>query len=93
MGDIPQCVRCGQCCISVGLTFWRNGDFENCSELRRRAALTKPVDEGLPCEMLEMCRGIAICRIERFFGYEFKPKVCKEYPADGEKCHYVKQGE
>lgn len=76
-----ECIRCGQCCISVGRTFWRNGDFENYPELQRLAEETESQDDGLPCQMLQMKDGIAACRIELEYGWAAKPKVCREYPA------------
>lgn len=81
------CVRCGQCCISVGRTFWRNGNFPGGSPLAKMAETTPSVDDGLPCEMLEMLAGVATCRIQATFGKKFKPSVCREYP-EGGPCKY-----
>ena len=75
-----NCVRCGQCCISVGRTFWANGDFEDYPDLERLAKNTESKDEGLPCGMLQMTDGVAACRIELQFGKAAKPKACREYP-------------
>lgn len=80
------CVRCGQCCISVGRTFWSCGDFENYPELAKLAEQTESKDEGLPCQMLEIKDSIATCRIERDYGYTAKPKVCQEYPTTDISC-------
>ncbi len=82
-----RCIRCGQCCISVGKTFWRNGDFPEGHPLARRAARATAVDGGLPCEMLKMVHGRATCTIERIYGRECKPQVCRDYP-EGEPCQY-----
>ena len=77
---IMECVRCGQCCISVGRTFWLHGDFEKYPELQKLAETRESQDEGLPCEMLQMTDGVAACKIELLYGKEAKPKVCREYP-------------
>ena len=74
-----KCVRCGQCCIWVGRTFWLNGDFQDWPELEELAEKTKSIDEGLPCEMLQMTDGIATCKIELLYGRAAKPKVCRGY--------------
>ena len=75
-----NCVRCGQCCISVGRTFWRHGNFKKFPELLLLAENTESLDDGLPCGMLQMTDGVASCRIELQFGKKAKPKVCREYP-------------
>jgi len=67
--------------MSVGRTFWRYGDFKDYPELQELADKTGPIDEGLPCEMLQMTDGVAACKIELEYGREAKPKVCREYPA------------
>ena len=79
---MSECIRCGQCCISVGRTFWRKrkGDFEKYPELQKLAKMTKSQDEGLPCEMLQMTDGIAWCKIQILYGKKAKPKLCREYP-------------
>ena len=75
-----KCVRCGQCCISVGRTFWKHGDFKDYPELRRLADQTESQDDGLPCGMLQMKDGVAACKIELLYGRRAKPRVCREYP-------------
>lgn len=75
-----DCIRCGQCCISVGRTFWRCGDFKDYPELQLLANNTEPQDDGLPCGMLQMTDGIAACKIEMMYGHEAKPKACRDYP-------------
>ena len=77
---MSECARCGQCCISVGRTFWRNGDFKEFPELERLAKKTESVDEGLPCGMLQMTDGIAACKIELLYGRSAKPQYCMDYP-------------
>lgn len=77
---MSECVRCGQCCISEGRTFWRKGDFEEFPKLQLLADNTESQDDGLPCGMLQMTDGIAACKIELEFGKEAKPKVCRDYP-------------
>lgn len=75
-----KCLRCGQCCISVGRTFWRCGDFTGYPELEELAKQTESVDDGLPCQMLQMTDGIASCKIEILYGRKAKPLVCREFP-------------
>jgi Fe-S-cluster containining protein len=76
-----SCQRCGQCCIAVGRSFWRHGDFTGCPELEKLATETESVDEGLPCAMLDMSGGVASCRIETKYGRQFKPEGCRQYPS------------
>lgn len=85
-----SCRRCGACCLTVGRTFWRNGDFVGCYPLELLAEQTESVDDGLPCEMLYVIAGVAHCRIECQYVREFKPEACREYP-DGEPCHYYQK--
>lgn len=75
-----ECVRCGQCCIAVGRTFWLHGDFEDYPELLKLAESRESKDDGLPCEMLQMVDGVAACKIELLYGREAKPEVCQDYP-------------
>ena len=77
---MSECVRCGQCCISVGRSFWTHGDFDDYPELRKIAEQTEHHDDGLPCEMLQMKDGIAACKKELLYGKAAKPKVCRDYP-------------
>lgn len=77
---MSECVRCGQCCISVGRAFWCHGDFEDFPELERLKEQTEDLNDGLPCEMLQMKDGIASCGIELKYDREAKPQVCREYP-------------
>ena len=74
-----ECVRCGQCCISVGSTFWKHGDFKDYPELRELAKRTENCDDGRPCGMLQMTDGVAACKIELLYGRRAKPRVCREY--------------
>ena len=83
---MAECKRCGRCCLEVGRTHWKAGDFDDCPELNRRANDGDHEDGGLPCEMLVIEKGIAICTIERDYGLRYKPVTCREYPEDGEKC-------
>jgi len=89
-----ECVRCGQCCISVGRTFWKNGDFSGIPELEIDARSEPYIDEGLPCEMLQMVDGLASCKIQEKYGYDMKPQVCREYPTqelDDRECRRQKE--
>ena len=82
------CIRCGQCCIGVGRTFWKVGDFKNYPELETLATLTESVDGGLPCQMLQMKDGVASCKIQTDYGWKAKPEVCRTFPDD--ECHHNK---
>lgn len=75
-----ECVRCGQCCISAGRTFWKHGDFAKYPKLQLLADNTESPDDGLPCGMLQMKDGVAACGIELEYGKKAKPKVCRDYP-------------
>lgn len=57
-----------------------NGEFKDYPQLEALAEKTAVVDEGLPCEMLQMKDGVAACKIEVLYGRDAKPKVCREYP-------------
>lgn len=83
---MSECMRCGQCCISVGRGFWLHGDFADYPELQRLAETKEDQDDGLPCEMLQMTNGVAKCKIQILYGWKAKPKVCREYPAL--ECHH-----
>ena len=90
--SIHTCHRCGRCCLEVGRTFWKAGNlcpsfpFRDCDILNRRAADGDHEDNGLPCEMLAFQDGLAVCCIERDYGYEYKPLACRDYPEPGELC-------
>ena len=87
-----SCKRCGACCLTIGRTFWKNGDFEDIPELRERAndGISKferlYEDVGVPCEMFELRGDIGVCLIHERYGYNAKPKVCREYPWGDIKC-------
>jgi len=78
--------RCGNCCIDVGRTFWKNGNYSVFPELNAIANNDDHEDNGLPCEMLSYDdKGKAVCGIHEIYGYEAKPRVCKEHEGD-ERC-------
>ena len=90
---MSECKRCGRCCVEVGRTFWKNGNYEKYPELNEWANDGDHEDGGLPCEMLSFGydaevperKNVAICLIEALYGRDAKPKVCREYPND-EPC-------
>jgi len=86
-----ECKRCGLCCLTVGRTFWKNGDYKKIPELSKLAHNGDYEDGGLPCEMLSFEKGLAICLIEKKYGRKAKPDVCREYPEDGKKCFRQKE--
>lgn len=80
------CQRCGRCCFRVGRTFWKNGDYKDIPDLDERANNGDHEDGGLPCEMLRYENDKATCLIQKKYGIEAKPPVCRTYPKDGEPC-------
>lgn len=86
-----KCKQCGQCCLTVGRTFWKNGDYEDIPELNEKANDGEYEDAGLPCEMFEFQGQLGICLIHERYGYKAKPKVCRWYPEDGEICFRQKE--
>lgn len=92
---MSECKRCGRCCAEVGRTFWKGGDYEEFAELNEWANDGDHEDSGLPCEMLsfgfdsQVQDGkvkVATCLIEALYGRQFKPRVCREYPEEGQLC-------
>ena len=83
-----KCFRCGECCIDVGRTFWKVGDYEEFPELNELAKNGDYEDNGLPCEMLRFEKGKAVCLIHKKYGYLAKPKVCREHHGD-ERCREI----
>ena len=59
-----KCKRCGRCCIEVGRTFWKNGNYKAIPDLDVLANNGDHEDGGLPCEMLSHGNGVAVCGIE-----------------------------
>ena len=88
VADENNCQRCGDCCREIGRNFWRfayNGEKFPNRILKSLALKTMPdySDNHDPCFMLEFdADGLAVCLIEKYFGRDAKPKVCREY--DGE---------
>lgn len=81
-----ECKRCGNCCIDIGRTFWKNGDYEKIdSVLNDLANNSDHEDGGKPCEMLRFQDGKAVCQIHEIYGYDAKPKVCKDHNGD-DRC-------
>jgi len=80
-----KCNRCGNCCIDVGRTFWKNRSYTDVPELQKIASNGDHEDNGLPCEMLDFKDGKAVCFIQAKYGREYKPDVCKEHLGD-ERC-------
>ena len=86
MGAKMKCFNCGNCCIDVGRTWWKIGDYEKVNaglaELSRNG---DHEDNGLACEMLLFEGGKAVCLIHKLFGYKAKPDICKAHKGD-ERC-------
>jgi len=85
MAKKESCQRCGACCLTIGRTFWMNGDYEDFPDLVERKSNGDYEDYGVPCEMFEFRGEIGVCLIHERYGYEAKPAACKEYP-NGELC-------
>ncbi len=93
---MAECQRCGDCC-QVGLLFWRAiaddfgestflYDFANGFPKHEHIAM-RTLD-GMPCMMLRIVEGEAVCLIEKHFGRDTKPRVCREHRCDGGlKCN------
>ena len=80
---MSECKRCGHCCMSVGREFWMHGDYENKPQypwLCLQAQHCEDQGDNLPCRMLILIDGVAMCLIHETYGYEAKPEVCKDYP-------------
>ena len=83
---MAKCKQCGNCCIDVGRTFWKNADYENVNAgLNELASNGDHEDNGLACEMLLFEGGKAVCLIHKLFGYDAKPDTCKDHDGD-ERC-------
>ena len=83
------CKQCGNCCVTVGSTFWKGGNlkgdgrpFGDIDELNAVANDGRHIDEGLPCEMLSMRMGKAFCMIQERYGAKAKPRVCQDFDGD-----------
>jgi len=85
-----NCQRCGKCCS-------RNGDFWWDSEHPFIKALHNNLTtRGIECADENAClfyamlekegKIVKVCMIEEFFGRQWKPQVCKDYPESGDKC-------
>ncbi len=76
--------------MTVGRTFWKNGDYDKIPELNEAANNGDYEDLGVPCEMFELRGEIGICLIHERYGKKAKPRVCREYPIL-EPCHREKE--
>jgi hypothetical protein len=85
-----ECLRCGNCCLDVGRTFWKCGLVDMTGHpwsngLLQLAKNGDHEDGGLPCEMLLFSKGVAYCLIEVFFFREAKPTLCQYHNGD-DRC-------
>lgn len=87
-----NCQRCGNCCIDVGRTFWKNGNLDPDKPFGDLEAMNAWANDGdyeenvLSCEMLRFDHdGKFSCLIQVMFGYKYKPVVCREWQGD-ERC-------
>lgn len=65
-----------------------HGDYENKPQYPDLQKLTKESQDhgdGMPCRMLVLFGGVAMCFIHERYGREAKPEVCREYPEI--ECH------
>ena len=85
---MSSCRRCGKCCENVG-TIWAQSEHPliwaiGAAVNRRVPGLFR--DQG-PCDMLIIHEsGRSTCLIQQWLGHKAKPRSCREYPFDGEKC-------
>jgi hypothetical protein len=84
----------------VGRTFWKHGNlllrdkpFGDIESLNQQALNGDHEDNSLPCEMLIIAKGKAVCTIQRDYGYAVKPIACREYPEDNELCFLQKDNQ
>jgi len=89
-----DCKRCWNCCNGVGENFWRwaydHNQYPN--EILKLLADRTPVDRldhvG-PCDMLVYTKSeygdTAVCLIEKYFGRDAKPEVCRDHQGD-DRC-------
>lgn len=91
---METCQRCGQCCLTVGRTFWKHGNldaekpFSNNALLNLWANNDDHSEDGGPCEMLIWLNGVPTCFIHAYYGEPLKPSACKQYPEPGTRCAY-----
>lgn len=85
-----KCFRCGECCIDVGRTFWKCGDYKRWPVLEELANNGDYEDNELPCEMLRFEKNKAVCLVHKRYGYKAKPEVCQEHKGD-KRCRKIKQ--
>ncbi len=82
-----ECKRCGACCMQIG-TMWSQSEHPLIKPLARLVIAHGVCSDGPePCDMLLIKDGQAVCLIEKYFGWAAKPKICLQYPEDGENCH------
>lgn len=90
------CQRCGQCCIRGKPDAWilYKSDFtltEKWLLINRRFAENPKYTSKDRCEMLIQDGDYLICLIEKIYGKNRKPIICKEYPT-GETCFRMQKG-
>ena len=80
------CRRCGRCCQDLGRSFWVHSEHELVSAMAARLGDGFYTDTGA-CDMLKVAAsGRATCLLQKWLGHRGKPKACREYPFNGEKC-------
>lgn len=83
--------------MKCGATFWIHGNLKSDGKpfsthilLNKLARSREHLDDGLPCEMLQVIGHKTFCAIERYAGREYKPMVCREFPEIGDECFFGK---
>jgi len=76
-----NCQQCGKCC-DMG-TIWVNSEHPL---VRAAGKAVTDFRDGGSCDMLVYINGKAVCLIHKYFGYDAKPEVCRDYPEEGEQC-------
>ena len=79
------CNRCGKCCLELcEKNIWiEQLDWQEKQDLFKERAKYQSYEKG--CLMVVFEGKKAVCLVHRVFGYDKKPKECRDYPIDG-KC-------
>lgn len=69
-----ECKRCGECCINEE-PIWKQANLTE----KQFERLEKLIDKKTKlCRYLYIVNGKLTCLAQHHFGYEAKPKVCKD---------------
>ena len=78
-----ECMRCGYCCMNTHDTLWLRSSLT-----AEQALLLKIERERYPIrEDIKYCKALifeykrAVCLVQKLFGYDKKPEICKNFEA------------